>query len=352
MQICEYLPKLAQQGRHVAVVRSLTTPEPDHMPGYAYLHTGNRGDDTVEYPSWGSVVAREWSTEDGDLPAYMVLNFNPNGQSPHPGFLGAQYAPQAILKPDVLPDDIALPQGLDENRLERRLQAVKDLNARFAQRADSVSISAYDWFTAKAARFRKSPALKAFDLNSETEKTRAAYGIRPLKEGEAAPEIDWGRSVLLARRLVEHGVRFVEINLNVWDTHVDNFNVNKTNMALLDPAFSALLADLSDRGRLDETLVICMGEMGRTPKINDQRGRDHWGIFSAVLAGGGIRGGQVIGASDAKGEQVKDRPMSVPDLYATFLAAFGIDNNKKYPAPGGRPVALADKGKVVQVILR
>src|SRR5262249_32035662 len=139
----------------------------------------------------------------------------------------------------------------------------------------------------------------------------------------------FGKACVMARRLVESGVRFVEVTLDGWDTHADNFNQVKTLLGQLDPALSALVSDLSERGKLDETLLICMGEFGRTPKINDQTGRDHWSdSFSAVLAGGGIKGGQVVGESDAKGEQVKERPVTVPDLYATLLKACGLDGRK------------------------
>src|SRR5262249_49984959 len=155
------------------------------------------------------------------------------------------------------------------------------------------------------------------------------------------------------RRLVEHGVRFVEITLDGWDTHADNFNQVGALCDQLDPAFAALIADLSTRGLLDQTLVMCMGEFGRTPVINAQTGRDHHSdAFSAVLAGGGVKGGQVIGASDDKGATVKDRPVTVPDLYASLLSTFGIAANKAYRTPEGRPIKLADKGKVIEGLLR
>jgi uncharacterized protein (DUF1501 family) len=152
----------------------------------------------------------------------------------------------------------------------------------------------------------------------------------------------------MARRLVENGVRFVEVTLDGWDTHENNFEQVKGLLGQLDPAFAALTVDLADRKLLDETLILCMGEFGRTPTINGNNGRDHWNqAFSIVLAGGGIKGGQLLGATDARGEAVKDRPVTVPDLYATLLTAFGIDPVKVYRSPGGRPIKLADKGKVV-----
>jgi uncharacterized protein (DUF1501 family) len=152
----------------------------------------------------------------------------------------------------------------------------------------------------------------------------------------------------MARRLIENGVRSVEVTLDGWDTHANNFAAVEVLLAQLDPALAALTSDLADRGLLEKTLVVCMGEFGRTPQINPQNGRDHWSdTFSVVLAGGGIRGGQAVGASDAKGEKVVDRPVTVPDLYATLLSACGIDGRKTYHTPSGRPIKLAEKGSAV-----
>jgi uncharacterized protein (DUF1501 family) len=152
---------------------------------------------------------------------------------------------------------------------------------------------------------------------------------------------------------VQQGVRFVEITLDGWDTHADNFNAVAALSKQLDTGFAALVSDLADRGLLKDTLVVCMGEFGRTPTINAQQGRDHWSeAFSAVLAGGGIAGGQVVGSTDARGEQAKARPITVPDLYTTLLAAFGVDGTKQYRTPEGRPIRLAEKGKVVPELFR
>ena len=169
-------------------------------------------------------------------------------------------------------------------------------------------------------------------------------------EGQAEMEqgSPFGKACLIARRLVEHGVRFVEVTLDGWDTHADNFNAVTGLSKQLDAGLAGLVSDLAARGLLGQTLVVCLGEFGRTPEINPQQGRDHWSeVFSAVLAGGGVRGGQVIGASDARGRDVKDRPVTVPDLYATLLSAFGVSGTRQYRTPEGRPIRLAEKGKVV-----
>jgi uncharacterized protein (DUF1501 family) len=355
MQISEHLPKLAQQAKHLAIIRSMTSREADHDRAYTFLHTGNIPSEVLEYPSLGSVLAREWAAEDSDLPAFVTLS----GGSPSAGFFGVEYAPYAVGDLANPIGHLIPPEGIDDKRRERRLNALKSINNSFAQRVDRATVADHERFTAKALKLQKSPALKAFDLSGEKAPTLKAYGIvQPPADGQAPPadampDNPFGRVCLTARRLIEHGVRFVEVTLDGWDTHADNFNAVKALSDQLDPAFAALLGDLSDRKVLDQTLVLCMGEFGRTPVINGQTGRDHHSdAFSAVLAGGGIKGGQVIGASDAKGSQVKDRPVGVPDLYASLMAAFGIDPAKQYRTPEGRPIKLADKGKVVQELFR
>jgi uncharacterized protein (DUF1501 family) len=341
LRICQHLPKLAEQAQHLAIVRSLTSREQDHDRAFQFLHTGNQKEETVEYPSLGAVVARSWSGEESDLPAFVAVNGSGGGS----GFFGVDFAPLVVGNLDAPVDNIALPEGVDEKRMDRRLQALDAFNKGFAKRADQSAAQQHTQFVKKAVRFRKSPALKAFDIAGEKPEVLQRYGAD--KEDGA-----FGKACVMARRLVENGVRFVEVTLDGWDTHADNFTAVEKLLGQLDPAFSSLVSELSDRGKLDETLIICMGEFGRTPTINDQKGRDHWSdAFSMVLAGGSIKGGQVIGESDAKGEQVKDRPVTVPDLYATLLKTCGLDGSKTYRTPEGRPIKLADKGKVVKELL-
>jgi uncharacterized protein (DUF1501 family) len=341
LRLCEHLPKLAGQAKHLAVVRSMTSKEADHGRAYDFLHTGNLADETVEYPSLGSVAARTWCAEDGDLPPFIALG----GASAGPGFLGVEYAPHVVGDLAAPLDNIALPQGVDDVRLERRRQALATFNQGFARRIDPSSVAQQERFTTKALRLRTSAALKAFDLSQEKPKALAAYKA----DTDAGA---FGKGCLMARRLIEYNVRFVEVMLDGWDTHTDNFTAVKGLCEQLDSALSQLVSDLAERGRLNETLVACMGEFGRTPVINDQGGRDHWSeAFSLVLAGGGIKGGQVLGATDDRGEQVKQRPVTVPDLYATLLAALGIDAGKTYRTPGGRPIKLAGKAKIVSEVL-
>jgi uncharacterized protein (DUF1501 family) len=342
LRLCEHLPQLAKQAKHLAVVRSLTSKEQDHERAYEYLHTGNLRDETVNYPSLGAVMARQWRAEDGDLPAFVSINGNAGGA----GFFGVDFEAQVISNLDAPMDNLALPKGVNEARAERRRHALADFNKGFAKGTDPACVAEHERFTAKALRLSKSPALKAFDLKAEKAQTLTAYGA----QGETGT---FGKACLMARRLVEHGVRFVEVTLDGWDTHTNNFTTVSGLLKQLDPALASLVSDLAERKRLEETLVLCMGEFGRTPTINDQGGRDHWSdAFSAVLAGGGMRGGQVLGVTDAKGEQVKERPITVPDFYATLLSACGIDPAKTYRTPAGRPIKLAGKGKPVEELFR
>jgi len=336
VQFSEHLRKTADQAKHLAVMRSVTSEAGDHGPAYRYLHTGNLRDESLEW--LGSVVTRQWSAEDSDLPAFVAIN----GTSAGPGFLGVQYSPHVITNLDAPVENLALPEGVDEARLARRLTGLEKLNQGFAKRTHPLADSEHENLSKRAFRFRTSPALKAFQYNLEKADVLAKYGA----QGDNGT---FGKACVMARRLVEHGVRFVEVMLDGWDTHADNFNAVTGLLKVFDPTYSALIADLATRGLLNETLVVCMGDFGRTPTINAQQGRDHWNnAFSVVLAGGGVRGGRVIGATDAKGEQVKERPVTVPDLYATLLSVFGVDPQKTYRAPGGRPIKLADKGKVVK----
>jgi uncharacterized protein (DUF1501 family) len=338
LKFSEHLPKLAAQSKNLTVIHSLTSREADHDRAYTFLHTGNQRSETVEYPSLGAVVAKEWTGEESDLPAFVSIN----GSSAGPGFFGIDYAPHVITDLNTPVPNVALPDGVSEERMLRRLRALEGLNRGASRRADGQRVDDQVRVTTRAARFRTSPALKAFDLSQEKPEALAVYGAQ-------ADDAVFAKSCVLARRLVENGVRFVEVMLDGWDTHSDNFNAVKALEDQLDPAFAGLVADLSDRGLLKETLVMCMGEFGRTPAINGAQGRDHWSdAFGVVLAGGGIQGGQFVGTTDDKGEQVKDRPVPVPDLYASLLAAFGVDGRKAYRTPEGRPIKLADKGTVVK----
>ena len=336
LKLCEHLPKLAAQAKRLAVVRSLTSTEADHDRAYQLLHTGNAPQETVSYPALGAVVARRWSGDQSALPTYVAIN----GDGAGPGFFGLDFAPYVIGDPSSPFANVAPPEGMTDRRMGRRLKTLDAFNAETSRR-DPELIADHSRVAARARRLMRSPSLTALDLSKESPATRARFGA----EGDDG---GFGRGCLLALRLLEQGVRFVEVSLDGWDTHSDNFTATAALLAKLDPAFAALVAGLSERNMLDDTLVVCMGEFGRTPVINDKAGRDHWSdAFSAVLAGGGVRGGQAFGSSDEKGASVKDRPVTVPDLFATLLSAFGVDGAKTYQTPEGRPIKLVLKGRVV-----
>lgn len=337
VKLSEYFPELAKEAKNLALIRSITSKEADHDRANFFIHTGNLRSETVDYPALGSLVAKTWSEEKDELPNFVSINASAGDG----GFFGVEFSPHMISNLDAPIDNLSLPDGVDDDRLSRRLKGLDALNKSFAGGADPGRVADHERFLSKALRLRSSPALKAFDLKAEKAETVAAYGA-------AADDAVFQKSCLMARRLVENGVKFVEVMLDGWDTHADNFNGTGNLAKVLDPTLAALTRDLNDRGLLKDTLVLCMGEFGRTPKINEQTGRDHWSeAFSVLLAGGGVKGGQTIGATDEKGEQVKDRPVTIPDYFATLLTALGVDPAKQYRTPGGRPIKLAEKGKVV-----
>jgi uncharacterized protein (DUF1501 family) len=353
IKISEHLPKLANHMGRMALVRSMTSKEGEHGLATYYAHAGYAARGPVQYPTLGSLVAREAGALDADLPAFVsVAPFRVFSPAAHaPGFLGPRYAP--LIVGDTGPSYLPLAQGADDKSLrvanlaphagvggehfEARLRLARQMQHDFvADRPGPVAqghATAYE----RAARLMRTPAARAFDLDGEPAKLRDAYGRNR-----------FGQRCLLARRLVERGVPFVEVSLGGltgigWDTHVNNFDSVRELSGTLDAGWSALLDDLKGRGLLERTLVVWMGEFGRTPKINGDNGRDHFpAAWTAVLSGGGIRGGQVVGKTSADGMAVAERPVSVPDLLSTVCLALGIDPGKQNESNVGRPIRIAD----------
>jgi hypothetical protein len=343
LQFGEHLPKLAQQADKLAVIRSLTSVEADHDRAYYFLHTGNQLQAVTEFPSLGAVVAHNWSAEEADLPSFVTIGSSGNGDGG--GFLGLEFNPYIIGDLSNPIANITSPESVNEARLQRRLDALRGFDERFAAGIRQPYSSGHGRFTEKALRVMRGPGLSAFDISTESAETLALYGAE-------AEDAYFPRACLAARRLVEHGVRFVEVVLDGWDTHADNFNQVQALCGQLDPALAGLIADLAARGLLDQTLVLCMGEFGRTPVINGDNGRDHWSdAFSAIVTGGGIRGGMALGSSDPRGEQVADRPVSIHDLYATLLTVCGVDPLHQFRTGEGRPIRLAENGTAVAELL-
>lgn len=355
VQICESLPQLAARLKHAAIVRSMTSPLGEHNLGAHYLLTGYPPTPALEYPAIGSVVAHLQS-EANTLPKHIAVpNFGVGGRR----ISGNGYLPQSVRpfevggdpgRPGFRVQDLDFYPGLDGERIDRRRQYLAALD-RFSRGVDAGNLPLQQPL-AQAYRLIASPEAKAaFDLSQESAETRARYGPRTI-----------GQSTLLARRLIEAGVPFVTVNYPGWDTHQNLYTQLKEGytgaqvpvglLPSLDLALSALIDDLSQRGLLAETLVLVMGEFGRTPKLNTQGGRDHWPrVFSAFLAGGSVPGGQVVGSSDATGESPKDRPITPADLAATIFTLLGIDPQQLLHTSDGRPVHVNRDGRVVPELI-
>lgn len=340
VQFSQHLPKLAEVADRLAVVRSLHSMEGDHERAFSLLHTGYSPNPSLQYPGLGSSVARYRHDDATDVPAFVAI-----GSAPGPGILGPQFGPFVVQDVNNPAPALALPEGFTESRMQRRLAALEKLNARFGQDRQSTLGDDLTQLTKRADRMRKASVFKPYDPAAEEAPLFEQYGGM-INDGYLA------RACLSARRLVEAGVKFVEIQYGGWDTHNDNFNQVQNLCGPLDAALSTLIDDLAQRGLLDSTMVVCVGEFGRTPKINGENGRDHFpDAFSAVLAGGGLKTGQVIGSTSDDGMEVRDRAVSVPDFHATLFAALGIDVTKDYFAPDGRLLRLTNNGTPMRELL-
>lgn len=350
IQISELMPVTARVTDKLAIIRSMTSPLGEHGLANHYLMTGYRPSSALQYPSYGSVLSsvRGKAT---DLPSYIAV---PESGSGGAGFLGSAYEPFSTggdpSKADFKVRDLAYFPEIDESRIHRRREFLRELDA--SQRSLEQQAVQGDSAFEQAYRLLTSPTAKsAFDLAAEPPQVRDRYGPRML-----------GQSCLLARRLVERSVPFVSIHNTGWDTHQDlvlrlreGYSGAKVGVGLIptfDQAFGTLLSDLSERGMLEDTLVVAMGEFGRTPKLNTSGGRDHWPrVFSVVLAGGGVRGGQVIGSSDRVGESPQDRPVTPNDLAHTIYSLLAIDPDHRLVTPDGRPVTVNQGGSFISELV-
>ncbi len=328
----QHLPKLAAQMQRFALIRSMTSKEGNHSRARTLVHTAYAPEATVTHPSFGAAVSKEAGPKEFELPNFVSIG----PQQDTAGFLGVQHGPFVIDNPNRPIQNIDYAVGAD--RVERRLDLLAGLQDDFAASHGKDVTAGRDDMFMKAKRLVDSKLREAFDLSKEDGKTRDAYG-----------RTETGAACLMARRLAEAGVSCIEVVVNGWDTHDDNFNRVEKLCAGLDPALATLLDDLARRGLLDSTLVTCFGEFGRTPRINERSGRDHWAkSWSALVAGGGTLGGQIIGSTDDDGMVPKDRPVQVADLYASFWHAFGVDPWTEYTA-NDRPITLVPKdGRIVR----
>jgi hypothetical protein len=345
IQISEHLPQLARHMDRLVLVRSMTSKEGDHDLANYYLHAGYLKRGPIQYPTIGALVAKEAGAADADLPAFVSIaphrRFISGAQTP--GFLGPRYAPLIVGDGDAREQSLGVPNltphtGIGSEHLEARLRLVQQMQQEFVADHPSAAATSHQTAYQRAARLMRTSAGKVFDLDEEPARLRDAYGRNR-----------FGQGCLLARRLVERGVPFIEVSLGGdngmgWDTHSNNFETVRDLSQVLDAGWATLMGDLKERGLLESTLIVWMGEFGRTPTINGDKGRDHFpGAWTAVLGGGGIRGGQVIGKTSAGGETIEQWPVSVPDLLATVCLALGIDPTKSNQSNVGRPISLVDK---------
>ncbi len=325
VQISEHLPKVAKQMGNIALLRSMKTGDGNHRTATYLMHTGFRqgSGGGLVHPSLGAMVAAELGRPDFELPNYVSV-----GNAMGPGYLGPKYAPLVVNDFERgLPD---LRPLAGQSEVDDRATLVEELDKAFLSDYGANSTRAHQASMQKALQLMHSDKTSAFELSHEPSSVREQYG-----------KSRFGQGCLLARRLVEAGVPFVEVALGGWDTHQGANQRVKALSEQLDPAYAALLADLKDRGLLDSTLVIWMGEFGRSPKNGSQHYARAW---TSALAGAGIKVGQVVGSTDASGADVKDRPITSADFMATVCKALGIDYTKEYVARGNRPMHKVDKG--------
>ncbi len=368
IRISEHLPRLARNLRDIAIIRSMSTREGDHGRGTFLMRTGYLPQGPIQYPTLGSLLSKELGAGDAPLPNFVSIApyrlFNPAAFAP--GFLGPQYAPLLVgdtinfnqpnqanaYETALRVQDMAPPPDVTGAQSDARISILQEMERDFVARHPGVSPASHQTAYDRAVRLMRTSARTAFNLEDEPASIRDSYG-RNL----------FGQGCLLARRLVERGVPFVEVTLGAfqgnalgWDTHNQNFENVRRLSGVLDPAWATLMEDLRQRGLLETTTIVWMGEFGRTPRINPQQGRDHYpNAWTTVLAGGGIRGGQVFGRTTADGMAVdtaQGRAVSVPDFIATVCRALGIDPTRQNMSNVGRPIRLADHGaRAIQEVL-
>jgi hypothetical protein len=365
LRFSEHLPKLAEQAERLAVIRSLSTKEGDHGRGTYLMLTGHQPMGPIRYPNIGASLSKELGSESDAVPNYVSISpyraFNQAAFSP--GFLGPRYAPLTVGATDLFQaqpqpqnnnsyaelrvDDLRLPDGVGKEQYEGRLDLWRSLQTSFISRHKAGSPVAHDTVYQRAVKLMNSEAAKGFDLSDEPDKVRDAYG-----RGR------FGQGCLMARRLIERGVSFVEVSLGTfgngtvgWDTHIANFKTVKDLSAELDAGWATLMSELADRGLLDSTTILWMGEFGRTPTITPQGGRDHFpAAWSCVLAGGGIKGGQAYGKTSEDGMKVEEGKVDVGDVLATLCEALGVKPDKQNISELGRPIRIAEGTPIKEVL--
>ncbi|WP_254512162.1 DUF1501 domain-containing protein [Anatilimnocola floriformis] len=336
IEIAAALPETAKVMNDLCLIRSMNSREGAHPRATYLMHTGYLPTASVKYPTLGSIVAHEVNHQAGELPSFVRIGGGRFGDSA--GLLGVDFDPFMMASANRAPDNTALPTS--SSRFQRRLNLLGKLEADYAANGGEQEVADHKKVYERASKMILSPQMKAFDIDKESSSVRKLYG-----------DSEFGKGCLLARRLVQAGVTFIEVSLGNWDTHFDNFEKTTSLCGQLDKPFAALIQDLKQQGMLDDTLVLWMGEFGRTPRVNPRTGRDHFPrAFNMALAGGGVKGGQVIGKTDKGGESVTDRPVNVSDMLRTVCYGLGIDADKENMSIIGRPIRIVDGGAPVKEV--
>lgn len=346
VQFAEYWPQTAKVADKIALIRSMSSGEADHFRAIKLVRTGYKINPTIAYPTWGSVVAHEEYDPAFELPAFVrVGKPRIKTRDVNSGILGAKFESFKVDEAGTIPPDVI--PTVDPAILRRRLNLTSALDAEFAAAGGAKAVKEKQDVYDRTAQFVLSPKVNAFDLSDEPESLRDAYG-----------RTNFGQGCLLARRLVEQGVSFVEVfstggrNDAGWDTHSRGFDDTPPLCAEADPGYATLLIDLEQRGLLEDTLVVWMGEFGRTPKIKNDGGRDHYAKgWNVGLSGAGVKVGQVIGATDKDGVDVTDRPIGVQDLFVTFCHFLGLDPNHEYWTAENQPHKLVKGGELIKELV-
>lgn len=342
--ICDTLPRVAKIADKYAVIRSMTHGEAAHERGTHNMFTGYQPSPALMYPSFGSVISHEYGPRE-NLPPYVCIPNQPNVYAGS-GYLSTSFAPFSLgadpASENFTVRDLSMPRGVEEERFARRRSALEAVNHYFAKKDKSDSVQAMSTFYDRAYGLISSEkAREAFDIAQEDNGLRDRYGRNQA-----------GQRMLMARRLVESGVRMVTLTYGGWDHHANITPSMKRLMPALDQGLAALISDLDSRGLLERTLVMVTSEFGRTPRINPDAGRDHWPrAFSVMLAGGGTKGGLFYGMTNPTASDVEEDPVSHADLATTMYHLLGIDAESELMAPGDRPVEIVDGGKVVEPLL-
>ncbi|MEZ6110530.1 MAG: DUF1501 domain-containing protein [Pirellulaceae bacterium] len=342
--VSETIPKLAAMADKLCIIRSMTHGEAAHERGTHNMFTGYKPSPALQFPSFGSVISHEYGPRN-NMPPYVCIPNQPN-EFAGSGYLSSSFAPFSLgadpASNGFKVRDLNLPNGVTDERFARRRSALEAVNYYFSQRDKSDNVGAMNTFYERAYSMVSSPAAReAFDLDKEDAKTREAYGANQA-----------GSRLLMARRLVEAGVRMVTLTYGGWDMHNNVTAGMRNQMPSLDQGLAALITDLEGRGLLDSTMIMVSSEFGRTPKINQTAGRDHWPkVFSVMLAGGGIKGGLIYGTSNATASEPDLDPIGPADLATTMYYQMGIIADKELMAPGDRPIEIVDGGKVVKQLL-